>query len=267
MEFEALYDADYELSRLFAMRQIWPDGATFCMTEPRPTHALICFESGCAMLDDSSGRLFCASAGDLVLLPAGSTYRWTFSDPQSEVCSLLFEFVLQNDSGARVVLDGEPRVLGHTHEGRLKRLFYELIEVYARPAARPCEVRAQSYRLLSECTSFLHEKRLSDDKLALILPGIRYLEEDAEQLLNVSEIAALCHISANYFTRLFYAYAGQTPCAYRLDRRLERAARMLKAGLDTDAVASALGFCDRQYLARVFRKKYGVTPAQYRKGE
>ncbi len=266
MEFETLYDVDYELSNLFAMRQNWPDGDSFFMNEPRPTHALIYIDVGTAVLYRHGAPFLKAHEGDLVLLPSGSTYQWTFSNPHSALCSLLFEFSLQASDGEQLPLDGAPRVLEHVHAGMVKRLFDDLIEVYSRPAARPCEVKAQSYRLLSECTAFLHEKRLSDEKLALILPGIRYLEEDADQTLDVSEIAALCHISANYFTRLFYAYAGQTPCAYRLDRRLERAARMLKAGLDTDSVAASLGFCDRQYLARVFRKKYGVTPAEYRKG-
>ena len=48
--------------------------------------------------------------------------------------------------------------------------------------------------------------------------------------------------------------------------RLEEAKQMLEAGdLPVEAVANEVGYEDASFFGRLFRRKVGLTPAQYRK--
>lgn len=75
-----------------------------------------------------------------------------------------------------------------------------------------------------------------------------------------------------YGRTTFYAklktLTGQTPNDYIKERRLERAAELLKDDRVTVAeVAYQVGMSTPQYLSTTFKKHYGVTPSQYQKGQ
>jgi AraC-like DNA-binding protein len=85
--------------------------------------------------------------------------------------------------------------------------------------------------------------------------------------LGVAGIAAALGVSPRYLQMLFAA-AGATPSAYILDRRLRLAAERLRrreAPCVTE-VAMALGFNDLTHFGRAFRRRFGVTPRDYRDG-
>lgn len=68
------------------------------------------------------------------------------------------------------------------------------------------------------------------------------------------------------FVHLIFASAGHTPSGYILERRLERAARILRedSGLSVTAVALRAGFSDLSHFCRRFRQRFGVSASQYR---
>lgn len=87
--------------------------------------------------------------------------------------------------------------------------------------------------------------------------------------LCLADIAAQQGISSSYVRKLFAA-EGEKFTTYVLDIRLENVSRML---IDVDArmhsisaVALKCGFNDVSYFNRVFRKRYGCTPSDWRSG-
>ena len=266
ISFSALYETDFNITDLFAMRQNWRNNEQFAMSSPRNTCALLYFEKGGAVCAAASGSKLTFPHGSLALLPAGSQYCWYFGSKEDlDTVSFLFEFLPCSHTGVPLSLHTEVMCLDTSHGGYFKPLFEELAEQFARPQPDLCTVKSLAYRLLAEVCRISRKKTLSAEKAGMIMPGIRYLEENPEQSLTVAELAKLCNVSTNYFTRLFFLYAGQTPCAYRLDKKLARAAHLLKFnGMSIDEVAERSGFCDGAYLCRVFRKKYGMSPAKYR---
>ena len=69
------------------------------------------------------------------------------------------------------------------------------------------------------------------------------------------------------FSRHFRETLGRAPHAFVIDRRVERAKRLLSQGdLAVKEVASSCGFADQAHLTRVFRCRLGTTPAQLRRG-
>ncbi len=67
---------------------------------------------------------------------------------------------------------------------------------------------------------------------------------------------------------MLFAAEGATPSAYIQERRLRMAAERLRrpdAPCITE-VAMAVGFNDLTHFGRAFRRRYGVTPRDYRDG-
>lgn len=95
------------------------------------------------------------------------------------------------------------------------------------------------------------------------------LAEISNPALCLADIAAQQGISTSYVRKLFSA-ERTTFTKYVLDVRLRNVARMLG---DPDArmhpisvIAAKCGFNDVSYFNRVFRKRYGCTPSDMRRG-
>jgi AraC-like DNA-binding protein len=73
-------------------------------------------------------------------------------------------------------------------------------------------------------------------------------------------------LSASYFSRAFRSDFGESPYAYILRRRIERAQEMM---LRTDeplaSIAIACGLADQCHLTRLFHRIVGVSPACWRR--
>ena len=66
--------------------------------------------------------------------------------------------------------------------------------------------------------------------------------------------------------RKFKLATGNTPVEYLLQLRLKKAAEMLLAtNLTLGEIAMECGFCDSNYLCRMFRKHMNTTPGKFRK--
>ncbi len=92
-------------------------------------------------------------------------------------------------------------------------------------------------------------------------------EHICEPELGVAAIAEALGVSRRYVQMLFAA-EGSTPSAFVQERRLRLAAERLRrpdAPCITD-VAMAVGFNDLTHFGRAFRRRYGVTPRDYRDG-
>jgi AraC-like DNA-binding protein len=69
-----------------------------------------------------------------------------------------------------------------------------------------------------------------------------------------------------YFSKVFKDVTGQGFRAYLNDCRIRRAEEILLSGskLSITELALALGFGDLTTFERIFKKKVGLTPLQYR---
>ncbi|ALS26263.1 two-component system response regulator [Paenibacillus sp. 32O-W] len=95
---------------------------------------------------------------------------------------------------------------------------------------------------------------------------IRYVDEHYMDALHLETIATAFHFSPNYLNTLFKQYTGMTFGKYLSDLRIRKAVELLK---QSDArvyeVASKVGFVDEKYFYRVFKRKFGYTPEEYRR--
>ena len=72
-------------------------------------------------------------------------------------------------------------------------------------------------------------------------------------------------VSRSYLHRAFRAAFGCAPGAYLTDYRLDRASQLLRhSTLSVGAVAASVGFSDPFYFSRLFRRRMGLSPSDYR---
>jgi len=101
---------------------------------------------------------------------------------------------------------------------------------------------------------------------SILMPAIRYINEHKSENLSLAQMAALCHISPSYFSKLFLRQVGETYSSYLLRVRTKWAKELLR-GTDKSIgeIAADIGFSDASHFIRSFKKYEGVTPAKYRK--
>lgn len=88
--------------------------------------------------------------------------------------------------------------------------------------------------------------------------------------LSPAGIAEALGLSVRYLQVLFHE-ENTSPFRWILERRLERAARLLRdprqASRNITSIAFAIGFKDSAHFSRVFKHRYGVGPRGYRQHE
>lgn len=91
------------------------------------------------------------------------------------------------------------------------------------------------------------------------------IEADLAAELRLGDLARVAGVSAGHLARAFRAAFGTSAGAYVRERRLERAAVILKAGKHRlSDVAMSVGFCDQAHFTRAFKTRFGITPAAFR---
>jgi len=96
--------------------------------------------------------------------------------------------------------------------------------------------------------------------------SVLMLNEHFREKMTVENMAQRCHVSKPYFIKMFKAYTGQTPYDYLLGLRLSKAQEELTQSTASVAqIALESGFLDSKNLILHFKKRFGITPLQYRK--
>ena len=101
------------------------------------------------------------------------------------------------------------------------------------------------------------------DKMKRIL---RSIEVDYGKPLSIKEMAEFSGFSESHFMKFFKNHMGVPFVSYLNDYRLTLAARALAEGQeDVLTVAMDVGFSNVSYFNRLFKKKFRMTPLEYRK--
>jgi len=91
-----------------------------------------------------------------------------------------------------------------------------------------------------------------------------YLEANMGSDVPLHALAALAHLSVGHFVRAFRGATGETPHRFVLERRLDRAAAMLRGPATIAHIAHACGFRSPAHFSVRFHARFGLTPSQYR---
>jgi LacI family transcriptional regulator len=112
--------------------------------------------------------------------------------------------------------------------------------------------------------------RRSTDVLAIedrpTAAALRLIREHACEGINVPFLAKAVGVSRRSLERRMAQVLGRPPNAEILRVRLEHVCRLLtESGLPLSQVAAKAGFENAEYLARLFKKRFGMTLGEFRK--
>lgn len=156
-----------------------------------------------------------------------------------------------------------------------KALLAKLRELYAIDTKDPCW---ELYCIETLCCSWRHlltlfsnaEKHLpappeKEIREARLWTMLSFIHANYSHDITISDISAAASISKSECFRCFDAVIKQTPVDYLTDYRLGRAASLLiETNKPVASIAAKCGFNSASYFGSVFRKKFGISPGQYR---
>ena len=86
--------------------------------------------------------------------------------------------------------------------------------------------------------------------------------------ITVSDVVDYIGFTRSYFTTIFHKYTGLSPREYILQCRFRNGCRLLtETDLTVQQIAEQVGYEDYMAFSKAFRKKYGMSPTAYRRGE
>ena len=95
--------------------------------------------------------------------------------------------------------------------------------------------------------------------------AMAYISMNYSQKLTLTKISEQLCITPNYLSELFKKHTGQNVSEYIIDYRLEKACQFLKnPQLRIGEVSEKVGINDVRYFSSMFKKKYNLTPTEYR---
>lgn len=260
----ALYEADFEITDLFAMTQKWQKGVVFSRSSARPANGII-FLNGCTGEYTPQGeKPFFAPEKTTLCLPQGSRYQVLNLE-----CSLnqpdawLVEFnIIQN--GTLFTLGEAPFIIENINAALMSEYMSAAVRAYEAPIRSPLAVKAAVYRLLSFlCQASLHSQ---NERYQPILRGIELMKDRTLMDTPIESIAQMCGVSSGCFRRLFRDYAGQSPMQYRMALRMAMARKLLEdSDMTLDEIAFSLNLDSGAYFCKLFKKHCGLTPGEYRR--
>ena len=95
----------------------------------------------------------------------------------------------------------------------------------------------------------------------------QYLLDHFDQNVSLEALASRLGFSWGHFIRLFRQDCGMTPSEFLLEKRMEHARQLLSFGeISVSEAAKSCGYNSFSLFCATFKRKYGLTPGQYRRG-
>lgn len=93
-----------------------------------------------------------------------------------------------------------------------------------------------------------------------------YINDHYTQNISISDMASLMNVTEQYFCRYFKNFLGISFTEYVNEIKVRKAARdLVFTNMSVCEIAQKHGFANTGYFFKNFKKKFSMTPAQYRK--
>ena len=93
-----------------------------------------------------------------------------------------------------------------------------------------------------------------------------YIDSNLHRTIHIRDLSAIARRSKAHFSRKFKLAVGESPHAFVVSRRLERASHlMMTSAASLSEIALSVGFSDQAHLCRLFRQAFGQSPASWRR--
>ena len=135
-------------------------------------------------------------------------------------------------------------------------------EVYNAQSVEQCE------EILRKIARFFSERDQEPERTLspLVRKIITDVDTDLKEPLTLQYFSEKLEVNGSYLSNLFRRETGKTITQYVTDQRLKHAENLLRyTNKPVRSVAAEVGIGDAQYFSRLFRKKTGMKPTEYRR--
>ncbi len=126
-------------------------------------------------------------------------------------------------------------------------------------------VKTLFYQFINQVLIELHQKEIEVKEPDLTAQVLLYIQKNYSESINLETLAETFSYSAAHLSVMFKHCTSYSPIDYLIRIRLDKAASLLA---ETDAsirdIATSVGYQDVYYFSRLFKKKKGVSPIEFR---
>lgn len=145
---------------------------------------------------------------------------------------------------------------------------YMLSDVYIQECERSqdiAHISTLNYTMLIDFTKRVAQNNIPQGMSPETFQCIQFITQHVNEPIQVGDVARHIGRSRSYLTGKFKKELGFDVCSFIMRCRLEEAKSLLTYSDKTlSEISNYLCFSSQSYFQNVFKKKYGVTPLQYR---
>ena len=159
-------------------------------------------------------------------------------------------------------------IFSESVNGTYHALLEQLVTIYEKviPYRELCISNALSNLLTHLVTNSSNVKVASPELNESMKKTVQYMEKNFSKDISLNFLAEYSSISKFHFSREFHKYTGLPPMEYLLQLRINQIKLLLTTtDLPANKIAASVGILNEQHFNKIFKKKVGMTPGQYRK--
>ena len=100
------------------------------------------------------------------------------------------------------------------------------------------------------------------------LDSLDYLEKNIKNKLTLEKLARIASMSVSGYTAQFRKTVGLSPMEYLINLRINQVRQLLiHSDMELSEIAAACGFCDTNYMIKLFRMREKITPGKLRRSQ
>lgn len=217
-------------------------------------------------------RTFECSPGDLLLFPPGTAHyygrspehehwlhRWVYFRPRGFWAPWLH---WHSAAGGKV---GRIRLQDGARRQEFDELFQQIDTTHRGGRSTSEEL---AINLLERLLIRSHEETPGFQERPLdprVQAACQFIANHLDQDLSLEQIAKQACLSPSRLAHVFRTHTGVNIVRWREDQRIILAKHMLQGtGTPISSIAARVGYDDQLYFSRVFRKRVGVSPSEFR---
>ena len=209
------------------------------------------------------GRFVTAAAGNIVIFPPRHHYRYRF-DGKEPLSYLWVHFT--GSYAARFLaecgLDPLPCYYPTEINSKIVSYFTRMFDIFESGDI------LRSQRISSSLEQLLLTVAMSvraDQQGRTLERSLEFIHSSYDREIKIPQLAKMEFLSNSRYISVFKERFGMSPSEYIINLRMNVACQLLKStDMTVKQIAAAVGYSDPHFFSKLFKKKTGASPREYR---